>query len=133
MIEPPVRHPTRAAIDFIADRLGLPNIPGMQDWEFEVSDPADLPRYLALFEEMHGEDDVRFVLADMIIQAFESSDFELADNPDWQKFISSLMDRIDIHGWQIWYWAAWDVELEEARRVCSIMRDLCEKSFSQPS
>lgn len=126
MIEPEIRHPTAQAIDFIAKRLDLRNEPCMQDWEFEVSDPADLPRYLALYEEMLAEDDVRFVLADMIIQAFEDSDFELSTSPDWSAFVSSLVDRIDLHGWQIWYWASWDIELEEAWRVSSAMRKLCE-------
>lgn len=131
MFEPPMRHPTKEAIDFIANRLDLPNYPEMQDWEFEVSEPSGLPQYLTLFEEVRGRDDVRFVLADMIIQAFESADFELSANSDWVAFLSSLSERIDIHGWQIWYWASWDVELEAAWRVSPSMRELCETHFSE--
>ena len=129
MIEPPIRHPTGRAIDFIAKRLNLRNEPGMQDWEFEVSEPADLPRYLALYEEMLGDDDVRFVLADMIIQAFEDSDLEFSTNPDWNVFLSSLTDRLEVHGWQIWFWSSWDIQLEEAWRVSFAMRELCKIHF----
>ena len=133
MIEPPIRHPTGRAIDFIAKRLNLRNEPGMQDWEFEVSEPADLPRYLVLYEEVLAEDDVRFVLADMIIQAFEDSNFQLSANPDWSAFLSSLSERVDLHGWQIWYWSCWDSEMEEAWSVSSAMRELCEAHIVEQS
>ena len=133
MIEPEIRHPTGQAIDFIAKRLKSRNEPGMQDWEFEVSEPTDLPRYLALYKEVLREDDVRFVLADMIIQAFEDSNFQLSANPDWSAFLSSLSERVDLHGWQIWYWSCWDSEMEEAWRVSSAMRELCEAHFVEQS
>ncbi|WP_282064480.1 hypothetical protein [Aliiroseovarius marinus] len=129
MIEPAIRHPQKAAIEILADRLGLPKAQSQQDWEFEVAEAFELPRYLALYQEVQGEDDLRFVLADIIIQAFEDSDFELSENVDWLTFLSFLADRIDIHGWQIWYWASWEVELEDAWRVSPFMRALCETHF----
>ena len=129
MIEPPHRHHTAAAINFISSQLGLRNEPGMQDWEFEVAEASDLPRYLALFEEVAGQDDVRFTLVDMVIQAFEESDFDLASNSEWTAFLIHLVENIQIHGCQIWYWASWNVELEEAWRVTPFMRALCEIHF----
>lgn len=130
MIEPPFRHPTRDAIDFIANQLGLLNEPGVQDWEFEVAKASDLPRYLALFQEVSGEDDLRFTLASMIVQAFEDADFELSTSPQWTEFLSTLVENIEIHAWQIWYWSNWGVGLEESWRVSPFMRVLCEVHFA---
>ena len=130
MIEPPLRHHTAAAIDFISHQLGLRNEPGMQDWAFEVAETSDLPRYLALFEEVVGQEDVRFTLVDMIIQAFEDTGCDLETNPEWKAFLVRLVENIEIHGSQIWYWASWDVELEDAWRVAPFMRKMCETHFS---
>lgn len=94
MIEPPLRHHTAAAIDFISHQLGLRNEPGMQDW------------------------------------AFEESDFDLGTNPEWSAFLARLVENIETHGSQIWYWASWDVELEDAWRVAPFMRKMCETHFS---
>ena len=102
----------------------------MQDWEFEVVEASDLPRYLALFEEVVGQEDVRFTLADMIIQAFEDTGCDLETTPEWKAFLVRLVENIEIHGSQIWYWAAWDVELEDAWRVAPYMRKMCEIHFS---
>jgi len=102
----------------------------MQDWEFEVAEASDLQRYLSLFEEVAGQEHVRFTLADMIIQAFENSEFDIETNPEWTASLVNLAENIGIHGCQIWYWAAWDCELEDAWRVTPFMRALCETHFS---
>lgn len=98
----------------------------MQDWEVEVADPSDLPRYLDLFQEV-DEEDVRFTLADLIIQAFESSDIDLSACQAWAGFLSRLAENTGTHGWQLWYWASWDVGPEDAWRVSPFMRALCKE------
>ena len=125
MKEPEIRHHTKAAREFIADRLGLRDDPDMQDWEIEVSEVSDLPRYLALFYDVSKAEDVRFTLADMILEAFEQSNADLDATPEWGVFLSTLAERIDVHGWQIWCWAAWEVALQDAWRVTPYMRSLC--------
>ncbi|MDC0657618.1 hypothetical protein N6L27_06400 [Leisingera sp. SS27] len=130
MIEPPLRHHTAAAREFISTRLGLRDDPGMQDWEFEVAEVSGLPEYLALFEKVTGQKDVRFTLADMIIQAFEDTGTDLASDPQWAAFLGSLADDIEIHGSQIWSWASWDVPLNEAWNVAPFMRTLCKVHFA---
>ncbi len=128
--EPPIRHPTTAAIEFIATRLGLRNEPGMQDWEFEVAEAEDLNRYLSLYAEMSDMEDVRFTLADMILQAFAETEENLELDPRWTSFCNDLVENIELHAYQIWYWSSWDVNLEDAWKVTPYMRELYKAHFS---
>ena len=130
MKEPPFRCSTGLAIGFVADRLGLQIDPHSQDWEYEVAHASELPRYLALFRDVAGDDDVRFVLADMIIQAFDDLDVDLRTDSQWTMFLSALEENIETHGWQIWYWSNWDGDLEDSWRVSPFMRALCEAHFA---
>lgn len=130
MTEPEVRFHTEDAIKFVSRRLGLPNLPVTQDWAFEVVKPSHLDRYLSLYEETSGEDDVRFVLADMIIHAFEYSDVDLDSDDRWIGFLRSLIGNVDLHAYQICYWAALGDPPELAWRVSPSMRAVCEVYFS---
>jgi len=130
MKEPPIRYATRAAQDILAERLGVTIDPYMQDFEHEVLQASELPRYLALFQEYHGQDDLRFSLAELILGAFEDLAVDPATNADWQGFVTALVARLDVHGWQIWYWASWDSDdLEDAWHISPMMRALCREHF----
>ena len=121
MIEPPFRCSTGHAISFVADRLGLQIDPHSQHWEFEVAQASELPRYLALFRDVTGDDDVRFVLADMIIQAFDDLDVDLQTDSQWAQFLSTLEENIETHGWQIWDGDGRVSEVVEIRRRCNLL------------
>lgn len=121
---PAIRHSTKDAIDFIAKRLGIKNDHRMQDWEFEVAEAADLGKYLTLFYEVSGQDNLRFTLASLIIQAFEDDVVDLDVDQSWKGFVSELSKNTELHACQIWYWACWDVELAQAWRVTPHMRAL---------
>lgn len=126
MKEPPERYWTREAIDLVASRLDLQNEPWMQDWAYQVAETKDLNQYLALFEEMRGHDDERFVLADMIIQAFEGLGEDLQTDARWNSFVGEISSNIALHGHQIWYWSAFDTPLNDAWNVSSAMRRLAK-------
>ena len=99
----------------------------MQDWAYEIAEAEDIDLYLALFEEMKSNDDVRFVLADVIIQAFEKlrpSDYEDAR---WSKFLGDLRTDAELHAHQIWYWSSFDVSLDEAWYVSADFRQLSKE------
>ena len=124
MKKPPDRFWSRSAIDFVAKRLGLRNSARMQDWPYEVADPKDIDRYLILFGEVDGRDDVRFVLADMIIQAFEELGGATAADARWRWFLSAVGRRPELHAHQIWYWSDFGRPLSEAWNVAPDMREL---------
>jgi hypothetical protein len=126
MKKPPERFWTREAIAFVATQLDLRNEPSMQDLAYEVAEPEALDQYLSLFEEMQGSDDVRFVLADIIIQSFEMLVATTQADARWNLFLNELSSNTALHGHQIWYWSAFDTPLKEAWNVTSDMRRLSE-------
>lgn len=126
MKKPPERYWTKEAIDLVASRLDLQNEPWMQDWAYEVAEAEKLDQYLALFDEMRGYDDERFVLADIIIQAFEELGEAVQTDARWNSFVSELSSNTTLHGHQIWYWSALDTSLKDAWNVSSEMRRLAE-------
>ena len=130
MVVPAVRFHTQGAIEYISERLSLPNEIHLQNWAFEVVNPAELDRYLSLYEETKGQEDVRFVLADLIINAFEYSDVDLDKDDRWIWFLKSLIAEIDLHASQICHWAALGDPPELAWRVSPSMRAVCEVYFS---
>jgi len=102
----------------------------MQDWAWEVADSSDLDEYLTLFAELEGDEDLCFTLADMIIQAFEDITPSLKDDPRWNSFLARLLEQSDIHAYQIWYWASFDIDLEDAWDVAPFMRELANRISS---
>ena len=70
---PPERYWTSASIAFLSEKLALPAGDYHQDWPYVVADPAALDAYLALFNDGSIDGDIRFTLADIIIQSFEGN------------------------------------------------------------
>jgi hypothetical protein len=121
------RHPTRAAIDRLAARLGLRNEPQMQDWEWEVADAERLDEFIALYGDPQLSEDERFTLMETIIQSCEDLGDALEGDPRWSKVQALLEEHLDLHISSVWYWAALENDLDDAWRVSPFMRDLVEK------
>lgn len=103
-MEPIYRCGTRKAIDELAKELNLPNDLTMQDWPYEVSDPNNINEYIAHYE-LTQDEDKKFVLMEMILQA-------LIDQPNkeltlscWNKIKSILAFNFKLHEFTIYYWA----------------------------
>jgi len=125
----PRRYWTGASIEFLSKKFDHPFDKRQQDWPFEVADPGHLNGYLALYKDSSIDDDIRFTLADMIIQAFVESD-SLSIDPRWNEFLTRLSENFDIHAYQVWYWAVPDEPEESSWNVSPWMRDLLRKSFA---
>jgi hypothetical protein len=121
------RHPTRAAVDRLAVRLGLPNEPGMQDWEWEVADAERLDEFFALYGDPELSEDDRFTLMETIIQSCENLGDALDEDRRWAEVRTLLEKNIDLHISSVWYWAALDTTLDDAWRVSPFMRGLVDK------
>ena len=124
MEKPPERFWTNDAIEIVANRLGLDNHPRMQDWAYEVADPASIDKYLAFYRTPHAQDDVLFVLADIIIQAFEDLGEDLHNDVRWAAFREDMRKNVHIHAYQIWYWSSFDMPIDQAWHVSPDMRML---------
>jgi hypothetical protein len=99
------RFPTRAAIDALARRFGLPNTPGMQDWEWEVADPDRIAEFLAAYESGELSDDERFTLMETLLQSFEDLPEPTASDPRWQRTLQLLAQNVQLHRYSLWYWS----------------------------
>jgi len=104
------RHPTRAAIDALATRFGLPNGPNMQDWEWEVADSKRLDDFIGAYESGELNDDERFTLMETIIQSFEELGPLHEYDPRWQRILEILDQNIELHICTVWYWSRLDGE-----------------------
>jgi hypothetical protein len=121
------RYPTRAAIDSLASRFGLPNDPQMQDWEYEVADAARIDEFLRALEGDDLTDDERLTLGEMVMQCLENlarDGVDLASNDRWSRFVRLLRARPTLHIHTIYYWATPDSSDENSWRVSGLVRPL---------
>lgn len=100
-----MRHPKASAISTLAKRFGLPNHPMMQDWEYEVSDEHRIAEFLAAYLESSTCDDERFILMEMLLQSFTSSNRDLKQDQDWKIVLECLENRLALYATNICYWA----------------------------
>lgn len=122
------RFPTREAIDSLARRFDLPNTPGMQDWEWEVADPARIDEFVDAYESGALSDDEKFTLMETIIQSFDELEEPLEGNHGWERVLNLIDEGIDLHGYSVWYWS--DLEnddVEDQWRVTRFLRPILSK------
>lgn len=65
--------PNNSARESLATKLNLTFHPGMQDWEYEVSDPNHLEKYISLYLLAETDDLERKALMEMMLDALEDS------------------------------------------------------------
>lgn len=119
----PERYWTGRSIEFLSKRFNHPYDESQQDWPFEVADFSYLDGYLALYDDVSLDEDIRFTLADMIIQAFTYGS-DLSTDPRWDKFLLLLSENFSIHAYQVWYWAAKGSPETDRWKVSPWMHDL---------
>lgn len=103
----PGRYPTAAAIRRINSLLGISEDQYGQDWEFEMSDASRLHEYLDIYENQLTNDDERFSLMAMIVDAYEHSDLD----PDmWSRIRGHLKAEFHVHQYTVLYWCVMEEE-----------------------
>lgn len=129
------RFPTRAAIDALANRFGLPNHPGMQDWEFQVADPARIDEFLRAYESEDLSDDERFTLMEIILESFEDLGLSRTErDPRWERVLEILDRNIDLHASSVWYRSLLEEDSEDSEElfcVTPFLRDILAKHRSR--
>ena len=127
-----LRYPTAAAIQLLAQRLGLPNEPNMQDWPWEVSDANRLDEFLAVYREKSLSDDERFTVMETIIQSFDDLGESIVTGPRWLDAMALLDRNIDLHASSVWYWSSLENDnVDEQWTVTPYMRVLLAKHRSR--
>lgn len=119
-MKPTFRCATRKVIDLLAVELNLPTDPNMQDWAYEVSNPNDIDKYICHYN-LTIDDDKKFVLVEMILQA-------IVDQPDEQQLLiyfekvkPILTDDFKIHEFTIHYWKVLTHENFENCKTLSLL------------
>ncbi len=119
------RFPTRAAIDALAERFGLPNEPWMQDWEYQVADAARIDDFLAYAETGPGEEEA-FVLMAMIFQSFEDLGEAALQDPRWARVERLLQSQSGLHQPTLRYWANPGKTSESVWHITPLVRSVID-------
>lgn len=122
--EPKFRSGTKKAIDELAIELNLPNDSGMQDWPYEVANPDHFDRYLRHYLKT-ADEDKKFVLMEMLIQAVNDQVDDKDFTRSWTKLEPLLKKDFKIHEYTVYYWACLDnVDISDTWTITPKMRDV---------
>ncbi|HSY76811.1 MAG TPA: hypothetical protein VK890_08140 [Bacteroidia bacterium] len=131
MIEPEFRCATKRAIDELASELNLVNEPGMQDWEYEVAEPNDIERYITHYKKL-TDDDKRFVLMEIIIQATNDQPDTAGFSKYWNVIKPLLQNNFKIHEYSVFYWSCFDNKnIEDCFTITPNMRELWNNKINE--
>lgn len=112
------------AIEELAEELNISYDSSMQDWSYTQGHPNDIEKYLSHYI-LTVDDDKKFVLMEIIIQAIEDQPSEVKFLKYSEEAIQILQKDFKIHEYTIYYWANFDNDkLEHAWRIAPLMRHL---------
>ncbi len=120
--KPKFRCGTAKAIDELANFFNYPNDKRMQDWEIEVANPEHLQNYLDYYTKS-TDDDVKFCLVEMALQALEETEKEKRE-PYWKQLKTIIIKNIDIHEYTLHYWCYFGFELSDCWEITPMLRRL---------
>ena len=127
MMPPTFRCASQIAINELAIELNLPNSPHMQDWSYEVADPDQIEMYITHYNQTTDEDK-RFVLMEMILQALIDQSTEEQLLHYWEKVQPLLVKDFAIHAFTIHYWKSMtDVNFENCKTLSPLLEQLWRK------
>jgi hypothetical protein len=127
---PPERYWTAASIETLAEMFELPNSPQMQDWPYEVANPDRVEEFTSVLLGPPISSDVQFTLLDMVFQSVEESDINLSSSEIGDKLSRHITRNIELHAYQVWYWAAFDIDVANAFRISPFCRELWNRISS---
>lgn len=123
-MEPTFRFAQTNAIKELADELHLPYNTSMQDWSYEVSNPNDIDSYISHYQET-TDDDKKFVLMEMILQAIVDQDTEEQLLFYWGKVSPILTDDFRIHEYTVYYWKKLtEIHFENCKTLSPLLRTI---------
>jgi predicted protein tyrosine phosphatase len=123
-MQPIYRSGTKKAIDELAVALHLPNDSDIQDWSYTQGNPADIEKYIAHYD-LANDDDQKFVLMQLIIQAIEDQSTEDLFLKYWERIPPILATDFELHAYTIHYWACVDYKnLDKYWKTTPLMRQV---------
>lgn len=96
----------------------------MQDWSYEISNPNEINNYIELYE-ITTDDDEKFVLMEVIIQALEDQEREELFLKYCYLIKDLLKKDFDIHEYTVYYWSCLNTEnIEDGFKISGFMREI---------
>lgn len=121
-MEPTFRCGTRKAIDELAEELNLPKELDMQDWSYTEGNSNDIEKYISHYGSTK-DDDKKFVLMELIIQATEDQNTEELFLKYCERIKPIIEADFKLHEYTIYYWACFDNEnLDDCWKIAPLMR-----------
>jgi predicted protein tyrosine phosphatase len=122
--KPNFRCGTKRAIEELADELNLTFNSDMQDWSYEVANPNDIEKYILHYNSTTDENK-KFVLMEIIIQATNDQNEEADFLKYWSKIKSILQENFTLHEFTIFYWSCFDNQnLNDTWTITLFLREL---------
>lgn len=81
-----------------------------QDWTYTIAESHRLDEYLAAYNTLIMDEDTKFSLMEMIIEALHDLETLELKIDSWPKVKTTLKSEFDLHKYTIWYWALWDTD-----------------------
>lgn len=123
-MQPIFRSGTKKAIDELAIALHLPNDTAIQNWSYTQGNPADIEKYISHYN-LTNDDDQKFVLMELILQAAEDQNTEDLLLHYWERVQPILATNFELHAYTIHYWACVDYKnLDKYWKITPLMRQL---------
>jgi hypothetical protein len=129
MIEPKFRCGTNKANYELADELNLPIDSSTQDWSYTAGNPNDIEKYISHYN-LTPDEDKKFVLMEIIIQATEDQPEKANFQKYWDKIKTLLETDFSTHEYTIFYWSCFDEQnIENCWRISENMRELWKSNI----
>ena len=130
-MEPAFRCGTRKAIDELAGELFLPNEMTMQDWSYEVANPDNIDKYISHYH-LTTDDDKKFVLMEIIIQAVEDQHTAVFFQKYCEIIKPILENDFKLHEYTLHYWACLDNENHaDCWKITPLIRQIWAHKINQ--
>lgn len=124
MPEPQPRYETEKAMKELARDLDLPFDSYMQNWPYEVASATDIDRYIEHYR-LAMDEDKKFVLMELIIQATEDQETDADFLRYWNTISVFLKEDFTVHASTVFYWAGFHGEWQDdAWTITPYMRQL---------
>ncbi len=128
MDNPPFRFSTKKALDELATELNLrekiPHWDSMAGLSYTPGNPADIQEYLDHYAQLK-DDDKKFTLMEMILDAIAQQSNERDFMKYWQKVKPILIKDYVIHEFTIHYWKDMTTQnFERSETMTPLIRDL---------
>ena len=96
-----------------------------QDWTYTIAEPERIDDYIQAYDSIITNEDTKFSLMEMIIQALEDQRSNELIKSKWPLVKNLLLKDVELHQYTIFYWGCWDKEnIEDCWLVTPLFRAL---------